>query len=53
MKEVKSMAMYMAIKIMDKQVTYNELFSFGLYKRYQNDVDAILIAEGSADLIGK
>ena len=45
------MAMYMALKIMEGRQDYESVFSFELYKQYQDDVDAILVAEGKADLI--
>ena len=45
------MAMYIAIKIMEGKQDYAKIFSFPLYKKYQDDVDAILIAEGREDLI--
>lgn len=45
------MAMYMAIKIMEGKQDYATVFSFPLYQKYQDDVDAILIAEGREDLI--
>lgn len=45
------MAMYIAQKIMDGKQDYVAVFSTTLYQRYQNDVDAILIAEGRQDLI--
>lgn len=45
------MAMYMAEKIMSGQQSYKKIFSVILYRRYQADVDAILIAEGREDLI--
>lgn len=45
------MAMYIATKIMEGSQDYTFVFSISLYKRYQNDVDAILIAEGKQDLI--
>ena len=41
----------MARKIMDGTQTYTKVFSISIYKRYQDDVDAILIAEGREDLI--
>lgn len=47
------MAMYMATKIMEGKQTYEYVFSISIYKRYQADVDAILIAEGREDLIVK
>ncbi len=39
------------IKIMEGKQDYAKIFSFQLYKKYQDDVDAILIAEGREDLI--
>ena len=45
------MAMYIAQKIMDGQQDYIAVFGIALYKRYQDDVDAILIGEGKQDLI--
>ncbi|MFD1203748.1 hypothetical protein ACFQ38_01735 [Sporosarcina contaminans] len=45
------MAMYMAMKIMDGSQAYEFIFSVSVYKKYQDDVDAILIAEGKQDLI--
>lgn len=45
------MAMYIALKILQGRVDYEAVFSFSLYKQYQDDVDAILIAEGREDLI--
>lgn len=49
----KNMAMYMAAKIMDGQQSYANVFSIKMYRRYQDDVDAILIAEGKEELIVK
>jgi len=45
------MAMYIALKIMEGSQGYEYVFSLSLYKRYQDDVDAILIGEGKQDLI--
>lgn len=45
------MAMYMAEKILQGKQDYTKIFSINLYKKYQDDVDAILIAEGREDLI--
>lgn len=45
------MAMYMAEKIMSGQQSYIKIFSVSIYKKYQDDVNAILIAEGREDLI--
>lgn len=45
------MAMYIAEKILLGRQDYAKVFSTYLYKRYQDDVDAILIAEGREDLI--
>lgn len=39
------------IKIMKGKRDYAKIFSFPLYKKYQDEVDAILIAEGKQDLI--
>lgn len=47
------MAMYIAQKIMEGRQDYEHVFSISVYKRYQDDVDAILIAEGKQDLITK
>lgn len=43
--------MYMAEKILKGQQDYTKIFSFYLYRQYQDDVDSILIAEGREDLI--
>lgn len=40
-----------AIKIMEGRQDYATVFSFPLYQKCQDDVDAILIAEGREDLI--
>lgn len=45
------MAMYMADKILQGKQDYAKMFSVSIYKKYQEDVDAILIAEGREDLI--
>jgi hypothetical protein len=45
------MAMYIAGKIMDGSQDYTFVFSVTVYKRYQDDVDAILIGEGKQELI--
>lgn len=45
------MAMYMADKILQGKQDYAKVFSVSIYKKYQEDVDAILIAEGREDLI--
>lgn len=45
------MAMYMAEKILQGKQNYKNIFSISIYKKYQADVDAILIAEGREDLI--
>ena len=47
------MAMYIAQKIMDGQQDYAMVFNTSLYKRYQDDVDAILIAKGREALIDR
>lgn len=46
------MAVYFAKKILEGERSYNVIFSCQIYKKYQADVDAILIAEGREDLIG-
>lgn len=45
------MAMYMAEKILQGKQNYKNIFNISIYKKYQADVDAILIAEGREDLI--
>jgi hypothetical protein len=45
------MAMYIATKIMDGSQSYEYVFGISLYKRYQEDVNVILIGEGKQDLI--
>lgn len=45
------MALFMAEKIKDGTMNYKAIFSFALYKKYQADVDAILVADGREDLI--
>lgn len=45
------MAMYMAQKILEGKQDYVSVFSVNPYKKYQDDVDAILIAEGRQELI--
>jgi hypothetical protein len=46
-----NMAAYFAEKIMDGSVSYEKIFACRIYKKYQDDVDAILTAEGKTDLI--
>lgn len=45
------MAMYIATKILEGRQDYTYVFSINIYKKYQDDVDSILIAEGRQDLI--
>ncbi len=45
------MAMYIALKIIEGKQEYEYVFSISLYKRYQDDVDAILVGEGKQNLI--
>lgn len=45
------MAMYIAEKIMAGQQSYEKVFNIGIYKKYQNDVNSILVAKGRTDLI--
>lgn len=47
------MAMFMANRIMDGTMNYETIFKFAMYRKYQDDVDAILIAEGKENLIVK
>lgn len=44
------MALFMAKNMMDGKLSY-EILRPSLYRRYKNDVDVILVAEGRADLI--
>ena len=45
------MAAYFAIQIGDGKLSYQAVFSKKLWQRYQDEVDAILIADGKQDLI--
>ena len=45
------MAGYLATKIMNGTATYTQVFSVSIYKPYQQDVNAILTAEGKGDLV--
>lgn len=45
------MAQYIAEKILLGQQSYAKIFGFKMYKRYQEDVNCILVAEGREDLI--
>lgn len=45
------MAAYLAKGIIEGRMDYQAVFSISLYQRYQEAVDAILIAEGKQDLI--
>jgi hypothetical protein len=45
------MALYIAGKILEGKQDYQYVFSISYYKPYQDDVDAILIAEGRQGLI--
>lgn len=42
---------WMAEKIINEEQSYTKIFYISIYKMYQDDVDAILIAEGRQDLI--
>lgn len=46
-----SMALYIAKKMIEGRMDYKYIFGCILYKKYQADVDAILIGEGREDLI--
>ena len=45
------MAVYFAYAIIEGRMNYEAVFSISIYKRYQDDVDSILVAEGKEDLI--
>lgn len=45
------MAMFIAMRLMDGKFKYKVIFGYKLYKKYQEETDAILIAEGREDLI--
>ncbi len=45
------MAEYIARKIIEGSQEYEYVFGITIYKKYQNEVDAILIREGKDDLI--
>lgn len=47
------MAQYIARKIIEGRQDYQSVFSISIYKKYQEDVDSILVAEGKQDLIIK
>lgn len=47
------MAGYLADRIIKGIATYTLVFSVSIYKPFQNEVDAILIAEGRGDLISR
>lgn len=44
---------YIAEKVLSGSQDYKKVFVTTLYRRYQNDVDIILIGEGRNDLIVK
>ena len=45
------MAGYFARKIMEGSQSYSAVFSINIYQKYQEEVDAILAAEGFERLI--
>lgn len=45
------MALFIALRILDGTFKYSKIFSFRIYKKYQEETDAILVAEGRQDLI--
>ena len=45
------MAAYFAMAIIEGRMDYEAVFSVPLYQRYQDEVDAILVAEGKESLI--
>lgn len=40
------MALYITLRIESGKMNYNEIFKFKLYQRFQEDVDAMLAADG-------
>lgn len=47
------MAMFIALRLIDGTFKYNVIFGFRIYKKYQEETDAILVSEGREDLIQK
>lgn len=45
------MAMFIALRILDGTFKYKQIFGFRIYQRYEEETNAILIAEGREDLI--
>lgn len=45
------MAAYFAVAIIEGRMNYEAIFAIPVYQRYQDEVDAILVAEGREDLI--
>lgn len=45
--------MFIALRLMDGTFKYKVIFNFRIYKKYQEETDAILTAEGREDLIEK
>lgn len=45
------MAMFIALRLMDGTFKYKMIFGFNFYKRFQEQTNAILVAEGRQDLI--
>lgn len=45
------MAMFIALRLMDGTFDYKKIFGCRIYKKFQEETDAILIAEGRQDLI--
>lgn len=45
------MAMFIALRLMDGTFKYKTIFGFNFYKKFQEQTNAILVAEGREDLI--
>lgn len=45
------MAAYLAYRIGLGKLSYKQVFSIKLYQQFQEEVDAILVADGHGDLI--
>ncbi|MCI5643694.1 MAG: hypothetical protein MR285_06270 [Peptoniphilus sp.] len=45
------MAMFIVLRLIDGTFKYKKIFGCRIYKKFQEETDAILIAEGREDLI--
>ena len=43
--------MFIAFRLMDGTFKYKQIFGFKMYQRFQEETNAILVAEGRQDLI--